>query len=373
MTSPRIEIDLEKIRQNTKTLVNRLRAGGIGVTGVTKAVCGHPAVAQAMLDGGVSGLADARMSNIRRLRKAGFTCPISLIRTPLMSQSKSVVQICNASYNSEVGVIAGLSDAALRAGTIHSVILMVEMGDLREGIMPANVISIAQEVAKMRGVALKGIGANFACFGGLAPDVEMMNAFSKIANEVEGKCGPVLEVVSGGNSANLPWAIKARGAGRTNDLRLGEAILLGVDPVTGDQIGGLFTDAFSLVAEIIETKAKSESMLDEFWGPPSTKIRLVTDKDIGMRSILAIGKQDTDVSGLTMPSRTTYVGATSDHMVVQTTHSELAVGTELRFRMNYSALMQAMAAPDVTTKLLKQSAQGVDDGTQVNNPHLALV
>ena len=55
MSCPRIEVDLDKIRRNTETVVRRLDPRGIDVTGVTKAVCGHPAIAQAMLDGGALG------------------------------------------------------------------------------------------------------------------------------------------------------------------------------------------------------------------------------------------------------------------------------------------------------------------------------
>lgn len=373
MTSPRIEVDLDKIRHNANTLVNRLKHRRIDVTGVTKGVCGHPAIAQAMLDGGVSGLADARISNIRRLRKAGFICPISLIRTPLMSQSKIVVQICDVSYNTEIDVIAGLSRAALRAGKIHNIILMVEMGDLREGIIPANAVSIALQVAKMKGVALKGVAANFACLGSQAPDDQKMRILSDISDEVERQCGSVLEVISGGNSASLPWAIASGMAGRTNDLRLGEAILLGIDPLSGKQIGGLFKDAISLVAEVIESKAKSGAILGDLWGSPSSKIRLATDKDAGTRSILAIGMQDTDISGLTMPPGAKFMGATSDHMVVLTANSEFGVGAEMRFALSYNALARAMAAPDIAKKMQKQSGQEFDDGTQGAKPHLALV
>jgi hypothetical protein len=48
MSCPRIEVDLDKIRRNTETVVRRLDARETGVTAVTKAVCGHPAIAQAM-------------------------------------------------------------------------------------------------------------------------------------------------------------------------------------------------------------------------------------------------------------------------------------------------------------------------------------
>lgn len=143
MSCPRIEVDLSKICANTETFVRRLSPRGVGITGVTKAVCGHPAIARAMLDGGAVGLADARLGNVQRLRKAGITCPVTLIRTPMVSQADQVVEVCEASYCTELAVIAALGSAAIRKDMVHGIILMVEMGDLREGILPENLADIA--------------------------------------------------------------------------------------------------------------------------------------------------------------------------------------------------------------------------------------
>lgn len=353
MTAPRIEIDLGKIRHNTRCLVGRLKPRGIAVTGVTKAVCGDPAVAKAMLDGGAVGLAESRIGNVRRMRDAGINCPISMIRTPMLSQLDEIVSNCETSYNTEISAISGLAAAAIRVGTIHNIILMVEMGDMREGIMPEHLAAIALEVTSMQGVTLKGIGANFACLSSLVPDATAIADLSTLANMIEAACGPNLETVSGGNSANLPWALGQDPTGRINDLRLGEAILLGVDPVSGDQIDGLYTDAFTLIAEVIETKTKPEPF--RFVDPGLAVLRLVPDTNPNARSILAIGHQDTDITGLTMPVGVKFVGATSDHTVINTTRSHLSVGSEMKLHMNYTALMRAMAAPDITTVLLGET------------------
>lgn len=351
MSSPRIEVDLNKIRHNTRTIVGRLKAPGIRVTAVTKAVCGHPAIARAMLDGGAADLAEARLSNVQRLRKGGITCPITLIRTPMLSQADDVVKVCEASYNTEMAVIAALAVAAIRQNTVHGIILMVEMGDLREGIIPQDLGEMAQQVFDMPGVALKGIGANFACLSGVAPDATKMQSLSILANDVERQTGPVLQTVSGGNSANLPWALGEHATGRINDLRLGEALLLGVDPVSGNQIAGMYRDAFTLVAEVIETDAKPVRPSASFVDPTLARLRLVPSTAETIRLILAIGHQDTDAAELSMPPGNTLIGATSDHLIIGTEHTTLCVGSELRFQMNYSALMRAMAAPDVQTYL----------------------
>lgn len=373
MSCPRIEVDLSKIHRNTESVVRRLGPRGIDVTGVTKAVCGHPAIAQAMLNGGVAGLADARVRNVQRLRSAGMTGSITLIRTPMLSQAEQVVQSCDVSYNTELSVISALAAAAIRNRSVHGIVLMVEMGDLRDGILPENLKGIAQQVMQMSGVALKGIGANFACLSGLAPTALQMSTFCDLANEIEGVCGPFLKIVSGGNSANLPWALGEHATGRVNELRLGEAILLGVEPVSGNQIDGMHTDAFTLVAEVIETDSKLPPDPIALIDPTTERLRIVTTSGASARIILAMGHQDTDILGLSMPVGSTLIGATSDHLIIGTPRPLLKVGSEVRFQMNYNALMHAMAAPDIEVKLLGDPPTRPSLRAQGKVEHLALV
>ncbi|UWR47927.1 alanine/ornithine racemase family PLP-dependent enzyme [Phaeobacter inhibens] len=367
MTAPRIKIDLHKIRDNTRCLVERLKPLGITVTGVTKGVCGHPGVARAMLDGGAIGLADARLANVRRMRKAGLTCPILMIRTPMLSQAGQIVETCEASCNTETSVIAKLAAAALRRGISHEIILMVEMGDRREGIMPEDLTNAALHVTRTPGVLLKGIGANFACLADAAPTSQAMAVLSSLADETEGACGPFVETVSGGSSANLSWALDGGPADRINNLRIGEAILLGTDPVSGHPISGLHTDAFTLLAEVIETKIKSKPVPLKLSDPALSALSLVPGNHWITRSILALGLQDTDPAGLTFPAAVIFAGATSDHIVVETTNCPLRIGSEMSMKMSYSALARAMEAPDVSKVLhrnrpLTEGAAGSRNG-----------
>ena len=373
MTSPRVEIDLGKIEANARYLVRRLCARGISVTGVTKAVCGHPDIAGAMLDGGVAGLADARIQNVVRMRTEGITCPISMIRAPMLSETEDVIQYCDASYNTEMDTILKLGAAAKQQSTSHNVILMVEMGDMREGILPENLTDFATRVTATPGVSLRGVAANFACLGNLAPTASDMAMLSRLATQVEGACGPFVELVSGGGSANLPWALGNGSSGRINNLRLGEAILLGTDPVTGRPISGLHIDAFALFAEVIETRDKPSAVPPASIAPELGILRLVRNDDLRTRTLLAVGQQDTDTSGLTFPSGILFIGATSDHTVVDTTKSAVSVGSVMKMGMNYSALMRAMSAPDVAKTVHgKQKMNGSSKGCDTQ-PYLTLV
>jgi predicted amino acid racemase len=134
MSAPRLEIDLEAIAHNTRTLVSRLEPLGIGVTGITKASLGSPGVATAMLSGGATGLGDSRVENLARLRAEGVTSTTTLIRSPMVSQAALVVRDADVSLNTEATVIDSLAAAALNQGTTHAVVVMVELGDLREGV-----------------------------------------------------------------------------------------------------------------------------------------------------------------------------------------------------------------------------------------------
>ena len=253
MRAPRLEIDLGKIFSNAQRLVGRLAEHGVSVTGVAKAALGMPALAETLVRAGVASLGDSRVDNIVRMRRAGVATPVSLIRSPLLSQPASVAKFADVSFNTELHVLRRLSNAAQAAGTVHGVVLMVELGDLREGILPEDLEHVVQETLALPSLLLKGLGSNLACRSGVAPDAKNMGELSEMADRIEATFGVTLATVSGGNSTNLRWALSGAGTGRINDLRLGEGILLGRDPLDRHPIEGLHLDAFTLVGEVIES------------------------------------------------------------------------------------------------------------------------
>ncbi|MDT8321215.1 MAG: alanine/ornithine racemase family PLP-dependent enzyme [Xanthomonadales bacterium] len=347
MSAPRLEIDLGKIEHNARVLVERLAGRGISVTGVTKAGLGSADIASALLHGGASGLGDSRVANIEAMQSAGIAAPMTLIRSPMLSEVDRVVRAVETSFNTELSVIAALSGAAGRAGRLHEVVLMVELGDLREGIMPSDLVDMARAVLRLPGIRLAGIGANLACQGGVAPDVGNMAELSALAESVERTLNIELALVSGGNSANLDWVSSGADTGRVNNLRLGEAVLLGCEPLRREAIRGLHQDAFTLVAEVIESKIKPSrpwgTVAQTAFGPAPA----VAESGDMSRAILAVGHQDVDPSGLRAPPGIAIMGASGDHLIVHSADAPSQVGDELRFGLNYSALVRAMTSPFV--------------------------
>ncbi|MCU1498399.1 MAG: Alanine racemase [Acidimicrobiales bacterium] len=348
MTTPRLEVRLDRIEHNATTLVERLGARGITVTGVTKATLGSAAVAAALVRSGVAGLGESRIENVEALRRGGVVAPITLIRAPMPSQVDRVVRHADVSLNTELATLERLSSAAAGQDTVHGVILMVELGDLREGILPADLASIAHCVRELPHLELRGIGTNLACQSGVAPDARNMAELSALAATIEAATGAPVAIVSGGNSANLGWALSGAPVGRVNDLRLGEAVLLGCDPLDRRPIPGLRTDAFRLVAEVIEAKAKPSlpwgALHQSAFGPTVA----ATDEGTMSRVIVALGRQDVDPDGLTPPPGYRILGASSDHLVLDGGSHVTQVGAELSFTVDYAALLRAMTSPFVT-------------------------
>jgi ornithine racemase len=360
----RLETDLDKVEQNTRVLVDRLAVTGIRVTGITKAVLGSPKVGAAMLRGGACGLGDSRVPNLARLAELDSSPRRTLIRSPMLSQSDQVVEVADISLNTEGAVLSALNQSASQRKRMHDVVLMVELGDLREGITLADAPEAVRAALGHSNLRLVGLGANLACQNGVIPDDRNMGILSGLVRDVEALHGISLEVVSGGNSANLNWALNTHDAGRIDELRLGEAILLGVDPLHRKPIPGLHTDAFTLIAEVIEVAVKPAQPWGDraqaAFGHAPARIGTTTVR----QAILALGRQDVDPDGLRPPDGITILGMSSDHLIVDLGDHSAVVGDEIDFGVGYGALVRAMTSPFVS----KIERRGLDDRLEVSLP-----
>ncbi|MBI9101472.1 MAG: alanine racemase [Spirochaetales bacterium] len=347
MSGPILTIDLEKLKANAERITGICGKRSVSVTGVTKVCCGMPPVARALLEGGVTSLGESRMENIYRLRASGVTSPVMLLRIPPLSAVEEIVTNVDVSLNSELSVIQALSSAALERGLIHKIILMVDLGDLREGIWPGDLLNVVSRVVDMPGVKIAGIGTNLTCYGGVLPSVENMGALAGWADQLEGKFSLDLEWVSGGNSSAIPLLLKGKMPSRINNLRIGEAIMLGRETAYGEALTGFSRNVFSLNAELIEIKTKpslpiGDTGMDAFGGKP-----FFTDKGELLRGILNVGREDVAVDGL-IPEEPnlSILGASSDHLLVDLTAvtSVPEVGDRISFSLNYGALLAAMTS-----------------------------
>jgi predicted amino acid racemase/arginase family enzyme len=347
MAGPEILVDIKKVRENTKTLVNFCKSKRISVTGVTKVTCGMPLVGQAMLDGGVVSLGESRIENIQRLRSSGINAPIMMLRIPPLSRVDEIVTTVDISLNSELSVIKYLSEAALKKGKVHKIVLMVDLGDLREGIWPSDILDIAREVVELTGVTIAGIGTNLTCFGGVLPSRKNMNELVGYAEKIEETFGIELEIISGGNSSALPLLMEGGMPQRINHLRLGESITLGRETVKGTLWPGCHHDAFQLSAEIIELKKKPSVPIGETGMDAFGKTPVFSDRGDILRAILSVGREDVVIDNLSpVDDKISVLGASSDHLLLDVTESrdQLKMGDKIKFNLSYGALLASMTS-----------------------------
>lgn len=336
----KIIIDIEQIVDNYLVLKDYSTAKGVLITPVTKVVAGDIVVARALSEAGAEVLADSRIKNIRKFVKQGINSKFLLLRSPAKSELEDVVKYSDFSLNSSIETVGLLDNEAGRQHKKHGIILMLEMGDLREGTTVENAIQIKKHIDSLDNVYLKGIGANFACYGGVIPSLDKMKTLSDVVDYFGN-----LDWVSGGNSANLLWLSETKNVGNVNHLRIGEAIMLGCETIRREQFLDLNTDSFVLSAEVIESEKKysvpdGEIAQDAFGNVP-------VFQDIGFiyRAIIALGRQDVGVGGLDlMVGGCSILGASSDHLILKT-DLKLDVGQVVEFTPNYSCLLRAMTSP----------------------------
>ena len=342
MINPRLEIDLEKIRHNTSKIVTDCRKYGIEVSTVTKVVCGSPIIASTMVEGGAAILADSRIENLIKLKD--IKVPKMLLRLPMISEARDVVQYSDISLNSEYDTMSALSTEAVKIGKVHKVILMADLGDLREGVWYEKVIDIIPSILSLDGIELAGIGTNLTCYGGVIPTAENLSVLTNLADRIRKKYSISLSIVSGGNSSSLHLLYSGKIPSGINNLRIGEAIFLGRETAYGEHIAGLYDDAFTFIGEIVEIGQKPSMPLgiigqDAFGSSPK-----FIDKGIMTRAIIAAGRQDIDYCALyPEDDDIKVIGASSDHLIADVTgcKKNYKVGDEIKFKMSYGCLLQA--------------------------------
>ena len=357
MAFPYLNIDLNKIEANARAIVDLCSRHGIEVTGVTKVACGHPEVARAMLRGGVSSIADSRLENIHRLKKAGVETRYMLLRVPPLSGVEQVVESVSVSLNSELAVLEALSKEALKRGRVHDVIVMVDLGDLREGVWPDDLLPLVREALKLDGIRITGLGTNLACFSGVLPDKEKMNALVELANDVERTFQLELAHVSGLNSSGLELIAEGSVPERVNHARIGEAILLGRETARRTPWPGTDQDAFTLYAEVLEMKAKPSRPVgargeDAFGERPRFE-----DRGVRNRALLNVGREDVVLGGVApLDSSMQVIGASSGYLAVDVTDvaGGVRVGDELGFSVNYGALLRVMTSEYVKKRIFRK-------------------
>lgn len=344
---PRLEINLAHLKHNVVKVVEKCGDMGIQVAGVIKGATGLPEVAKAFDEGGAAFIASSRLEQLEDAKNAGIQKPLMLIRIPMLSEVEDVIRLTDISLNSELVVLEALDAEAKRQSKVHQVILMADMGDLREGYwdkeeMADVAVYVENELTNLK---LIGIGTNVGCYGSIAPTVEKLKELVAVVEHIEERLGRRLEYISGGATSSLMRVWDGNMPERINLLRVGEGILLArdLDVFYGYDMSELYQDIFRLKAEVIEVKVKPSHpvgtiAIDAFGHTPT-----YVDRGMRKRALLAIGKVDyaDPAELLSLEKGIEILGASSDHTIVdiEDTEKDYQVGDIMEFDICYATLV----------------------------------
>lgn len=267
---PALIVDHEKLRYNMSTVTGWCREAGIDVAGVIKATTGMASVALDYERCGAKWIASSRLEQLERAKAAGVKIPVLMIRVPMLSEIADVVRVCEYSLQSSIDTLKAASEEALKQGKTHNVILMADLGDLREGFFEkeelADVAKYVEE--KLDGLHLAGIGTNLGCVGSVKPTEEKMLMLADWAETVEAAIGRPLEIVSGGATSSLMPLFDKVMPSKINMLRIGAVVYCGPNEdlrtcYGREEVDVMSDEAFVLEAEVIETNTKPTHPIGE--------------------------------------------------------------------------------------------------------------
>jgi len=342
-------LDLDKLRHNICFLSRHCREHNLGITGIIKDPCADQKMIRQMMDLGFENIGISRVPDGPRTKTVFSERPI-YIALPSIHELPAIVQCFSTSFNSEIAVIEQLNQTAIAMNCPHSILLMVDTGDLREGVMPDHVLDTVRKIhqIKPRGIEFAGIGTNLGCCAGTVPDERNLGIMAQLADLIESKLDIEVNTVSVGGSVLLKWMQHKDLPGRINNIRLGEAVFLGTIPTINQAHPDLDTRVVTFRGDILEIREKRVTP-PQLCGKDALGSRpCFARRGVRKRAILNFGICDTYPSGLTplIPGME-IISVNSNYTLADITECchRFKVGDFVDFTMNYQAFLQSFISP----------------------------
>ncbi|MFK5883999.1 MAG: alanine racemase [Candidatus Izemoplasma sp.] len=336
---PKLIINKKKFKHNLDHILNVAHKQGLTIMVVTKVFSADQNLVDIINLSSADYIADSRIENLKSMKTDKEKV---LLRIPSISEAQDVITYSDISLNSELKTIEYLNNVAIENNIIHKVILMLDLGDLREGIFYIDeLLKTVKEVIKLSNIVLAGIGTNLTCYGGVIPSATIYDKLLNIKEEIVNNFGISLQIISGGNSSSLDMLLNRKLPKGINNLRIGEAIVLGRETAYGDYLDNMYNDVFTLEAEIVELKLKPSIPIGEIGMNAFGKTPKFDDLGEILRGIISIGKQDVDHNEIIPFDTIKILGSSSDHIILNMndTINHYEIGDTVLFKLSYSSLL----------------------------------
>ncbi|TPE45970.1 alanine racemase [Pontibacter mangrovi] len=349
----------DKLKHNYNHLDAVFREHGIDWGVVTKLLCGHEAFLKEVLALGVKEIHDSRVSNLKTVKKMAPDVQTVYIKPAPKKSIPDIITYADVSFQTELEIIRLLSEEAVRQQRLHKIIIMIEMGDLREGVMGEELIDFYEQVFELPGISVIGLGANFNCLHGVMPTQDKLIQLCLYKQIIEAKFNHKIPWVSGGTSVTIPLLFNHLLPKGVNHFRVGEALFFGLNLFTNETFENMHDDVFELVAEIIELTEKPmipSGILAENPSGESFEIDESLYGKTSHRAILDVGLLDINPKFLLPKDESiSVIGASSDMLIVELGQNEqnYKVGDVLRFNLRYMGALSVLNSRYIAKEVVK--------------------
>lgn len=354
-----LTLDRKKLQSNYKFIDKRLKKHGIEWGVVTKLLCGYKPFLQEIVHLGVKELHDSRISNLKAIKELNPGIQTVYIKPPAKRSIPNVVRYADVSLNTELKTIEMLSQEAQKQNKVHKILIMIELGDLREGVLGENLLHFYEQVFHLPNIQVVGIGANLNCLYGVMPSHDKLIQLSLYKQLIEAKFNRQIPWVSGGTSVVFPLLQRKLLPKGVNHFRIGELLYFGLDLFNEETIPGMHDDVFQLHAEIIEIQQKPVVPIGELAANPSGEVFEVNEEDYGKKSVRAIidvGLLETSPDYL-IPynEHIQFAGASSDMIVLDLGDNQegLKVGDTVAFKLKYMGALGLLNSRYIDKKVVE--------------------
>lgn len=343
-----IELHRERLRKNYEHLDAMFKNRGIEWAVVGKMLCGNKKFLKEVIDLGAKQICDSRVSNLRAVKSLKSDIETIYIKPPAKRSIPEIVDVADISMNTEYETIRLLADEAKKQKKTHKIIIMIEMGDLREGVLWDEFMEFYGKVFELPNIDVVGIGTNLNCLNGVMPNQDKLIQLSLYEQLIEAKFNKNIPYVSGGSSVTIPLIKKTILPAGISHFRVGETLYFGNDLVTDEVFPEMDGEVFRLYAEIIELSEKPIVPNGELGENLTGEVKEFDERDFGKtscRAILDLGLLDADLDHIKpLDGTLEFSGASSDMIVVDLGENpkQYKVGDILPFKIDYMGALNAM-------------------------------
>ncbi len=354
-----LEMDITKLKHNYDYLDDLFKRNNIQWAVVSKVLCGNRLYLSELLNLGVNHICDSRLINLKVIKSLKPDVETIYIKPPSRKNISSVIKYADISVNTEIATIKALSRTAKKMNTKHKIIIMLEMGELREGVLRDEFVQFYENVFKLDNIQVVGIGTNFSCLYGVLPHEDKLIQLSLYEQLIEAKFNRNLPYVSGGSSVVIPILLKNTLPKGINHFRVGETLYLGTNVFNNSLIMNMEHGIFKLYAEIIELMEKPVVPSGIMGSNVEGKTYAFDQQEAGkvsFRAIVDLGLLDVDEKHIWCSDEDVqFAGASSDMLVIDLNDNpkDYKVGDILEFQMDYMGLLRLMNSRYIEKRVTK--------------------